>query len=725
MGIAWTACLAPLGLQGAERVVPPTAAPAPREVDASVILDWAEYRLPALFKAQTAVLSRSDPASFSLAVDGSANTVRAYSNQRYLAVGDSGSVFGLGDFTNGVLANFGNTADLAALVLADARPQAVSVMLVSDVGSGEQFRFVLGTQAVTATHKGDLVTFTNTLVSGSSYSVSQTDGPRSCTASANRSGVVGFRDIVVSMDCGRPPGASLLAGQLHAPVGSQVTLQVNGGADISLTVPPFAGSSDPYNLLPFSFDTAIADGTAYQVAVKSAPPGQTCTVFKGASGTLPMPLGGLRVGCEWREDLASRSTDNSVRGSYFESRDAVLGGAAGPVGRTADGYGEGRFVAFVSSAAAIGGATGAHRQVFWRDRLTGETLLVSADASGAQGNGDSFAPAISTDGLTVAFESYASNLVAGDSNGVRDVFVWSANNRQLGVVRASVGTHDVQGNNESFEPTLSGDGRMLAFSTSASTLTTGVSGTSTVNVVLRDLVTRVNTLVSADAAGRGVGGARAALSEDGSRLAFYSYSSQLVPGDVNDLWDIFVYDASTVTRRRVSFTAAGAERNQGSESASRVVTPSISGNGRFVAFATTASNMAAGDNNALQDVFVADLQTGKVQHVSAGVGGAAGNGDSPVGQGERIAISFDGQWLAFTTGATNLGVQAGQMVLRNRVTGETRAIAIAGGSSANVTLSRDAAYAGFGHSTVVDTRFNGSGLFVELTGLGKAWWWFE
>ena len=694
-------------------------------VDAGVMLDWAEYRLPSLFRGQTPSLTRTGPSSFPLSVDGTSYTIRAYPNERYLAVSSSGSIFGLGDFTSGKLAGFGSTADLATMVLADARAQTISVMLVSDMGEGEQFRFVLGSQAVIVDGKGIPASFGAGVQSGSAYAVSQTDGPRSCSASANRTGWVGFRDIVVTMDCGRPPSKSFLAGQLHAPVGSNVTLQLNGANDLSLTMPAFQGSADPYNLQPFSFATALPDGVPYQVSIKVAPQGQLCAVYKGSTGTMPVALGGLRVGCEWRDDLVSRSTDSLVRGTYFESRELVMGGAASPVGRTPDGYGEGRFVAFVSSAIGLGGASGANRQIFWRDRLTGETVLVSASVAGVHGNGDSFAPAISSDGLTVAFESYATNLVGNDTNGVRDVFLWSANNRQLGAQRASVGVNGVEGNSESFEPTLSGDGRRVAFSSGASNLTGGVSGNATINVVLRDLTSGINMLVSADARGLGVGGSRAVLSEDGNRLAFYSYSSQLVSGDVNDLWDVFVYDVATAAKRRVSLTPAGGERNQGNESASRLVSPALSGNGRFVAFATTATNMASADTNGMQDIYVADLQTGSVQHASAGIGGIAASGDSPVGQGDRIAISYDGQWVAYTTLATNLGVQTGQVVLRNLQTGETRAMGAAGGASAYVTLSRDAAYVGFGHDAPVDPRFNGSGLFVECTGAGRAWWWFD
>jgi Tol biopolymer transport system component len=654
-------------------------------------------------------------------------TIRAYPGDRYLGITSTGAVYGLGDFTGGQLASFGSKADYAALALADAQAQAqpVSVMVVSDIGPGEQFRFVMNELPAIVTSKGSAVAFAGTQTGGSSYTVSQTDGPRSCVASSNRSGTIGFKPVVVAMDCGRPPGQSALAGQLHAPVGTQLTLQLNGGADLALTMPAFAGSADPYNLLPFSFASTLSDGTAYEVTVKSAPAGQVCSVYKGATGTMPVALGGLRVGCEWRDDRVSRSTDNKSFGTFFRSQDYAIGGASGPVGRTADGYGEGRFITFVSDIAGIGGSKGAHRQAFWRDRLTGETLMISATTAGVEGNGDSFAPALSADGLTVAFESYASNLAAADNNGTRDIFVWRANARELGPQRISVGPGGIESNSESFEPTISGDGRRVAYTSSASTLTPGVENTSVVNVILRDLDSGANTLVTANAAGKGVGGSRPALSEDGNRLAFYSFSSQLVAGDANGLWDIFVYSVDSASMRRVSFTTAGGERNQGNESASRVVAPAISGNGRYVAFSTTATNMAAGDTNSLQDVYVADLQTNTVQHASAGVGGAAGSGDSPFGQGERVSLSYDGRWIAFTTGATNLGVQSGQIVLRNLDSGETRAIGTAGSSTANVRLSRSAAAIAFGTNAFLDARYSGSGMFVEPTGIGRSWWWFD
>ncbi len=432
-----------LGVAALASVLVPIAGHA-QALDAGVVLDWAEYRLPSLFRTPTPNLQRSVPSNLPLMYQGTGYTVRAYPRDRYLAISDAGDILGLGDFTGGQLMGFGTTQLLRNQILSDAQNQSVSVMLVSDVAVGEQFRFSLAGQSLAVTRKGEAVAFASGVRSGNAYTVAQLDGPRACSLSANQTGAMGFRDVVVTADCGRPPGQSALAGQVHAPVGSVLTLQVNGASEVTLTVPPFPGSADGYNLLPFSFAPSLTDGATYQVSVKAAPAGQICTVYKGPTGTMPVALGALRVGCEWRDDLLSRSSDIEVRGTYFESRDLVIGGAAGPVGGTSVGYGEGRFAAFVSSAVGLGGASGSHRQVFWRDRLTGETVLISASLSGVEGNGDSFSPAISADGLTVAFESSASNLVSGDSNGLRDVFVWSAQDRGAGLVRASVGRNGVQ-----------------------------------------------------------------------------------------------------------------------------------------------------------------------------------------------------------------------------------------------------------------------------------------
>ncbi len=513
-------------------------------------------------------------------------------------------------------------------------------------------------------------------------------------------------------------------GLVRAPVGAQLVLQANGAA-LPITVARSTGNNDAYDIASFTFPALLAAGTAYTLAVQTPPTGQTCSVYKGATGMLPVVRANVLVGCEHTYDLISRSSNDTVRGTYFESSAPVVGGSSGPIGATTEGYGEGRFVAFVSSAAGIAGNTAARRQVFWRDNLTGQTLLVSAGPNGAEGNNDSWAPSISADGLVVVFESYASNLVAGDTNGVRDVFGWSYSDPTT-VERLSVGAGGVEANAASYEPTVSGDGRVIAFSSGASNLTAGVSGINTINVFRRDYVSGVNTLLSANGSGVGVGGSKPSISEDGQRIAFYSFASNITAGDTNGLWDIFVYDHSNGARSRVSLTSTGGERNQGSESTSRVVAPVISGNGRYVAFATTASNMVAGDTNGLQDVFVVDTQTAAVVRASVSSAGVQGNADSPVGQGERVALSYDGTWVAFSTGASTLGALAGNVLMHNRVTGETRIVSNQGnGSVGQAAMSRSAAYVAFGANGQLDSRFASSGLFSRFTGVARSWWWVE
>ncbi|MBC7995931.1 MAG: PD40 domain-containing protein [Rhizobacter sp.] len=522
-----------------------------------------------------------------------------------------------------------------------------------------------------------------------------------------------------------------MTGTLRGPIGAQVVLQNNGGNNLTSTVVASAGNTERYDETPFSFSALLAAGTAYQVSLFSAPASQTCSVYQGASGTMPVAAAALRVGCEHTYDRVSRSSNDAVRGTYFDSQSPVIGGSNESIGATAIAYGEGRFVAFVSSVAGMApGSTSARRQVFWRDNLKGQTVLVSANAAGVEGNGDSWAPSISADGLVVAFESYATNLVAGDTNGVRDVFMRSAIG-SAGVVRVSVGPGGAEANSESFDATVSGDGRVVAFSSGASNLTAGVSGISTINVYRRDVVSGTNTLITANSAGTGVGGGKPMLSEDGQRLAFYSFASNITAGDTNGLWDVFVYDHDDGSRTRVSLTSAGGERNQGTESASRVVAPAISGNGRYVAYATTASNVVPGDTNAVQDVFIVDTQTGEVARSSISTAGVQGNADSPVGQGERVSLSYDATWVAFSSASNNLGAGAGttgvsNMLMHNHVTGETRTVTNQNtGSVGPGSMSRSAAYVVFGAATSLDPRFAGSGLFSRFTGAARSWWWVD
>lgn len=520
-----------------------------------------------------------------------------------------------------------------------------------------------------------------------------------------------------------------VTGVLVGPVGAQVLLQNNAVDPLSVTVDADAAApTNNYAQKAFTFVARLLDGAPYSVSVATAPVNQTCMPFAGASGVMPVAARKVWIGCEYNYDHLVRSSNDAVVGGFSGSQSPMLGGSNVPIGTTTVAYGEGRAAVFVSSIAGIaGGNTDAFRQVFWRDRLTGETLLVSATAAGAQGNGDSFLPVVSADGVTVAFESSATNLVAGDTNGVSDIFVWSALDRAAGVRRVSVGLAGAQTNATSNKPSLSGDGKVVAFTSGATNLTAGeTGGINAIRVYRRDLTAGVNTLVSQNESGVSQEGNHPVLSEDGNRLAFSTFAS-LRATDANNLWDIYVYQHIPGDIQRVSLTSTGGERDQGTESASRSVAPAISGDGQYVAYATTATNVVPDASSGLQNVFVVNVTTGSVVRASVSSAGVQGNADSPVGQGERPSLSADGKWVAFTTAATNLA-GATSVVLRNWETNETRAVTNASYTPAGVgpvSLTRTGAYVAFWNSTPLDSKFSVSGLFAHFTGLQRAFTWFE
>lgn len=596
--------------------------------------------------------------------------------------------------------------------------RTVRVQVDTALAGGESFQFTLGTQTATVSATSTPVGFATPLAEGSSYTVSQTSGPRACTLSANRTGTIASADVLVTASCGIPAATSLLAGELRGPIGTQVTVRNNGADSQALTIPPWPGSSDVYSVQSFSFTAPLTDGSAYAVTLANVAASQSCSVYKGASGTMPVAAGALKAGCEWNHDHVSRSTGNAL-GTRFESWKPTIGGNAQ--------YGEGRFVAFSSSATGL--SPNGHRQVFWRDRMTGETRLVSTDAAGTAGNANSDRAQISADGLTVVFESYASNLVTGDTNGVRDVFRWSAANGTLptGVERVSVTATGTQANAESHSARVSADGRIVVFATEASNLMNGASGT---NIIRRDMQTGTHTIVSANGSGTAVGGQRPSISADGNRIAFWSFASDITSGDNNGLWDIFVYQHDNASRRRISLRADGGERNQGTDSTSGVQQPVISGNGRFVVYPTSSSNVVSGDTNGAIDLFMVDLDGNEgVTRISVSSTGAQGNADSGTGSyWDFTALSHDGSWIAFASRATNFGttVSSGlNLFLRNRGTGQVRALTDSTVDVDEVAMTPSANYIAFGAGTQLDGRFASTGLFAHFTGLGRAFYWVD
>jgi Tol biopolymer transport system component len=262
-----------------------------------------------------------------------------------------------------------------------------------------------------------------------------------------------------------------------------------------------------------------------------------------------------------------------------------------------------RYVSFVSEASnLVPDDKNAAYDVFVRDRVSATTERVSTDSNGNEGNDVSLVAFISGDGRFVAFESDATNLVAGDTNNARDIFV---KDRTTGTTtRVSVATGGTQGNGRSDQPSCSADGRFVAFESDATNLVAG-DANSARDAFVHDRATGVTTLVSVDSAGAQANGASQvpSLSAGGRWVVFESLATNLVPQDTNAASDVFIHDRMTGTTQRVSMGAAGGQGNQDSFTPF----PAISSDARHVAFLSHASNLVGGDSNGLEDIFVRDL----------------------------------------------------------------------------------------------------------------------
>jgi YVTN family beta-propeller protein len=308
---------------------------------------------------------------------------------------------------------------------------------------------------------------------------------------------------------------------------------------------------------------------------------------------------------------------------------------------------DGRYVVFVSSASnLVSGDTNGTDDVFVRDRQTNQTSRVSVATGGIQANSYSDELSISADGRYVAFESSATNLVSGDTNNYLDIYVHDRQTNQTS--RVSVATNGAEGNNPSSRPAISADGRYVVFESGASNLVSGDTNGVT-DVFVRDRQTNQTSRVSV--ASNGSQGNSyswsytSAISTDGRYVAFSSNASNLVSGDTNGNWDVFVRDRQTNQTSRVS-VATGGTQGSGSFQAGH---SGISADGRYAVFESYHSNLVNGDTNGTQDIFVHDRQTNQTSRVSVASNGIEANSTS-----YWPTISGDGRYVAFVSGASNL-----------------------------------------------------------------------
>ena len=311
--------------------------------------------------------------------------------------------------------------------------------------------------------------------------------------------------------------------------------------------------------------------------------------------------------------------------------------------------GDGRYVAFDSdSTSLVPGDTNRVRDIFVFDRDNGTLERVSQGGGGKQPNGDSQRPTLSTDGRFVAFWSAADNLVDSDTNKVTDCFLYDRQAHTT--VRVDVGPADVQANGECARPVISGDGKLVVFESAASNLEKpNVLGKSTDtnktrDVFLRDLIANTTTRVSVTTEGKQATGdsVRPSISANGRFVAFQT-EAPLQADDTNKKTDVYLHDLDTKETTRVSIGPGGAEGNAGSFS------PSLSADGRLVTYWSNAANFVPSDSNKVGDVFVFDRNDGSTTRISVGPSDEGGDGMS-----SDPSMSPDGRYVAFWSGATNL-----------------------------------------------------------------------
>jgi Tol biopolymer transport system component len=280
--------------------------------------------------------------------------------------------------------------------------------------------------------------------------------------------------------------------------------------------------------------------------------------------------------------------------------------------------------------------------IFLYDLKSHTTKRISVGTGGVESDGLSRAPVISADGRYVAFESDATNLVDGDTNGARDVFVCDTTTDTI--QRVSVRSNGAQGDSYSGAAAISSDGRYIAFESFAGTLVPDDTN-GRLDVFYHDTLTSQTARASVNTDGvEGNGDSRRpAISGQGYMIAFESTSTNLDAADLSPTHDVFVHDIRNGQTRLVSKSTSETGGNKASLNAA------ISISGRYVAFDSAASNLVSDDANGVSDVFVFNLETDELVRASTNPEGDAGDGAS-----ERPVLSVTGELVSFQSESTNL-----------------------------------------------------------------------
>lgn len=307
---------------------------------------------------------------------------------------------------------------------------------------------------------------------------------------------------------------------------------------------------------------------------------------------------------------------------------------------------DGRYVVFYSSADnLVENDTNNLPDIFLHDTLSLNTTRVSVSSSGVQGSGPVIdRPGVSDNGLYVVFSSAANNLVDSDTNISRDIFI---HNTETSVTkRISVNSAGTEADNGGESPSISADGNFVVYISRSSNLVSNDTAYRR-DTFLYNILTATTTRVNIDSNGAQANGDSynaPSISDNGRYIAFASGASNLIANDTNNSIDIFVHDTQLKSTTRVNINSSGSEANNNS------LMPNISSDGRYIAFVSDASNLVENDTNNSSDIFVHDLQTSMTIRVSVDSNGMQAN-DWSYG---APSLSGDGQYVVFSSFASNL-----------------------------------------------------------------------
>ena len=295
--------------------------------------------------------------------------------------------------------------------------------------------------------------------------------------------------------------------------------------------------------------------------------------------------------------------------------------------------GNGQYLTFASFASnLVANDLNNQRDIFIYNRLNQTTELVSVNSDGTQANGLSLFSVVSNNGRYVAYESTADNLVAGDTNGLGDIFLSDRINSTT--IRINTAEDGIQANGATHLDSISENGRYISFTSAADNLVPGdTNGKNDIFVYDRvdSIIERIS--VAADGTQGNSDSSFSSLSSDGRYISFTSAADNLVSGDTNGKSDIFVYDRIDSTIERVSVTNDSAQANGNSQDAS------ISDDGRYVAFLSEANNLVSNDTTSQLEIFIRDRRSQTTTQIG---------GDS------FPTISGDGQSILFNSSLDTL-----------------------------------------------------------------------